>query len=189
LGIAGNNYLGGDDFDTLLASHLLEHLKSEGYALKMDIVNNENDKRRFTRLKLVAENIKKELSTKEEFYCDRTGIFQDNDGAEVKLAITVQREEFERMIQPSLQETFDQCDIALQEAWENHGVTFNDIDAVLLVGGSTYIPFVQASVRKKYCDPSLKNHTKQDKPLIDEPDMAVGFGAAIAAAAFGMKQT
>ena len=67
-------------------------------------------------------------------------------------------------------------------------ITLDMIDGVLLVGGSTHIPLVAEIIEENFTSPSLPVHTKLPKPLIDEPDMAVGYGAAIAAASIGTQQ-
>ena len=188
LGIAGNNYLGGDNFDDALAHRLLELLQDpeEGYDLDLDINHEEEDRLRFTRLKLEAEIIKKALSSKEEHFEVADGVIRDKSGASVNLAATITRAEFEQMIQPLLNTTIEECYKALDEAHKKHGVTLDMIDGVLLVGGSTHIPTVAQIIEKTFTDPNLPTHTKLPKPLIDEPDMAVGYGAAIAAASCGI---
>ncbi len=188
LGIAGNNYLGGDNFDDALAHRLLELLQDpeEGYDLDLDINHEEEDRLRFTRLKLEAEIIKKALSKKEEHFEAADGVIKDKCGASVNLAATVTRKEFEEMIRPLLETTIEECYKALKEAEEKHSVTLDMIDGVLLVGGSTHIPAVARIIEKTFTDPGLPVHTKLPKPLVDEPDMAVGYGAAIAAASCGI---
>ncbi len=188
LGIAGNNYLGGDNFDDALAHHLLELLQDpdEGYDLDLDINHEEEDRLRFTRLKLEAEIIKKALTSRDEYYENADGVFKDKGGATVNLAASITRAEFEEMILPLLETTIEECDKALKEAEEKHGVTLDMIDGVLLVGGSTHIPAVSKIIEARYTNPSLPKHTKLPKPLKDEPDMAVGYGAAIAAASCGI---
>ena len=191
LGIAGNNYLGGDNFDDALARYLLEELQDsdEGYDLEdMDINHDDDDRRRFTRLKLSAEIIKKALSSQEEFFESTDGIFEDKSGAKVNLAATVSRDDFEDLIRPLIESTLEECHKALREAEEQHHITLDMIDGVLLVGGSTHIPLVAEIIEENFTSPSLPIHTKLPKPLIDEPDMAVGYGAAIAAASIGTQQ-
>jgi molecular chaperone DnaK len=189
LAIAGNNYLGGDNFDELLARHLLKALQdpSEGYDLDdLDIYNNSDDSRRFVRLKLQAEIAKKALSGLDEYYIHKDGIFSDKSGAEVNLATTVSRKDFEDLIRPTLETTLEECHRALVES-EKHGVTLDMIDGVILIGGSTHIPLVKELVKKTFTDSSLKIHTKITDPLVDEPDMSVGYGAAVAAASSGVR--
>jgi molecular chaperone DnaK len=185
LGIAGNNYLGGDNFDDALARHLLKQLQQDddsAYDLELEIHRDPEDMRRFTRLKLQAEIIKKALSLKEEHFEEVSGIFNDKSGNPVNMAAEVTRAEFEGMIRPLLDTTLDECLKALGEAEKNHAVTLDMIDAVLLVGGSTHIPLVSRVIEGAFTNPALPVHTKLPKPLKDEPDMAVGYGAAIAAA-------
>ncbi len=143
----------------------------------------ENAVRKFPNANLteLAEIIKKSLSSQDEYYFTQDGAFMDQDGAAVNIAITVAREEFEELIAPTLEGTMEKCREALAEA-EEKGVTLDDIDAVLLVGGSTHIPLVREFVRKNFCDESLPSHTMEPMPLHDDPDMAVGFGAAVSAA-------
>ncbi|MCE5189604.1 MAG: Hsp70 family protein [Eubacteriales bacterium] len=188
LGIAGNNYLGGDNFDEALAQHVLKMLQDpgEGYDLDLDVNHEEEDRLRFTRLKLEAEIIKKALSGKDEHYETADGIFKDKAGATVNLAVTVTRQEFEAMIETLLQSTIEECYKALKEAEEKHGVTLDMIDGVLLVGGSTHVPVVSQLIERTFTNPNLAVHTKMPVPLKDEPDMAVGYGAAIAAASCGI---
>ena len=189
LSIAGSSCLGGDSFDDILARHLLEKLRNsdKGYDLDgMDIFHNEEDRHRFSRLKMRAEIIKKALSSGEVFFESTNGIFEDKSGAKVDLSATVSRSEFEDLIRPLLESTIDECRRALREAAEHYYISLDKIDSVLLVGGSTHIPLVSRILEENFTSPLLPEHTKQPKPLIDEPDLAVGYGAAIAAAAFGV---
>ncbi|MCL2697081.1 MAG: Hsp70 family protein [Oscillospiraceae bacterium] len=178
--ISGHNYLGGDTFDELLARMLLENLQDE-YELDLDL-STENDMLIFTKLKLVAEVIKKAVSSQDEYFYSQDGAFQDQNGAQVNISVTVTKKEFEDLIEPTVLGTLEKCKEALSEA-EKAGVTLDMIDGVLLVGGSTHIPYIREFVRKNFCDPSLELHTINSEPLCDEPDMAVGFGAAVAASA------
>ena len=190
VGIAGNNYLGGDNLDAELAKYLLETIENDedsDYELDLDIYHDEEDKRRFQKLKLVAENIKKRLSFEEECIVEESGVFTDKAGAPVNLNVTVTRQKFEELIRPLLATTLDECRKALAAAEEKHGITLDKIDGVLLVGGSTHVPVVAQIIEEEFTSPSLPVHTKQPKPLKDEPDMAVGYGAAMAAANFGIK--
>ncbi len=183
IGIAGNNYLGGDNFDELLANKLLKILQDpgQGYDLNLDIYNDEEDARRFTRLKLEAEVIKKKLSENNEYYIANEGVFTDKNGAKVNLAAEITRAEFEDLIRPVLMTTLEECDKALAEAQQKKGITLDQIKGVLLVGGSTHIPLVKEIVRERFTNPDLPIHTIEPEPLTQDPDMAVGYGAAIAA--------
>ncbi len=191
LGIAGNNYLGGDNFDEALAQFLVEDLRDDvdmGYDLDgFDPVHDPEDARRFTKLKLVAESIKKSLSLKREHYEEFSNIFADKSGASVNLALEVTRETFESLIRPTLESTIHEVERALERAHADFQVTLPMVDAVLLVGGSTHIPLVNDIIVQHFTDPSLPEHTKQAVPLRYEPDMAVGYGAAVAAASTGVR--
>ncbi|MCL1897360.1 MAG: Hsp70 family protein [Micrococcales bacterium] len=192
LGIAGNNYLGGDNFDEALALFLLDDIKQDveaGYDLDgFDPNHDPEDKRRLTKLKLVAESIKKSLSLKDEHYEEFANIFQDKSGALVNLALTVHREDFESLIRPVLESTIEECHKALAKAAEDYNISLGMVDAVLLVGGSTHVPLVAEVITEAFTSPSLPEgqRTKQPAPIKYESDMAVGYGAAIAAAGCGV---
>lgn len=189
LAMAGNNYLGGDNFDEALARFLLTDLQNDtemGYNLDdFDANEDEEDRRRFIRLLLVAESIKKSLSHKLDHYEEFSNIFTDKDGASVNLAMEISRDTFEDLIRPTLTNTLDEVQKALDQAETDYHVTLDMIDAVLLVGGSTHIPLVSEIIVQSFTDPNLPHHTKQAAPLRYEPDMAVGYGAAVAAAGVG----
>jgi molecular chaperone DnaK len=193
LGSAGNNYLGGDDFDELIARHLLEELREDpdaGYDLDgFDPNHDAEDRQRLTKLKLVAETIKKALTSKSEHFEEFSGIFTDRSGAQVNLAVEVTRDQFEDMIRPLLEDTVAKCREALAKAEADYGVTLAMVDGVLLVGGSTHIPLVGQVIAAAFTAPSLPEgqRTRLPEPLKDDPDMAVGYGAAIAAAGAGTK--
>ncbi len=194
LGIAGNNYLGGDNFDEALAYFLLEDLKNDvesGYDLDGFNPNHDaDDRRRLTKLILVAESIKKSLSLKHEHYEEFANIFQDKSGALVNLALEVRRDDFEALIRPTLESTIEECRKALAKAEADYRVSLGMIDAVLLVGGSTHVPLVAEVIKEHFTSPDLPEgqRTKQPEPVRFEPDMAVGYGAAIAAAGQGVSQ-
>lgn len=189
LGIAGNNYLGGDNFDDALARFLLDEITNDietGYDLEgFDPINDPDDRRRLIRLCLVAESIKKSLSLKDIHYEEFSNIFVDKAGAAVNLAMEITRTQFEDLIRPILDTTIDEVYQALDKVREDYQITLDMVDAVLLVGGSTHIPLVSEVIIERFTDPSLPQHTKQPVPLKYEPDMAVGYGAAIAAAGTG----
>ncbi len=231
LGIGGNNYLGGDNFDAALAELLLGQLRKDplalaklhdtsapnlakvrelviegkyeeekgpevipavddsdfdyDYVLDEDTYKDPENRRRFEKLKLFAENIKKALTGNEEHFEEINNIFSDKENSVVNLAVSVHRNVFDKLILDMLCTTVTECTRALDEAKEKHGVTLDMIDGVLMVGGSTHVPLVSKVITAAFTDPSLPLHTKRAEPLRDEPDMAVGYGAAIAAAGCG----
>ncbi len=184
---SGDNYCGGDSFDELLARFLLEKLKEDDYNFDgFDENKDPDDARCFTKLKLEAEIIKKALSNTDEYYVDKCGLFLDKDGRNVNLQFSISRDEFDALIRDTVEHTVDICRDTLKKVAEKN-ITLDMIDAVLLVGGSTHVPLVQEMIRQAFCDPALEMHTKSDAPLRDEPDMAVGYGAAICAAGRGVR--
>jgi molecular chaperone DnaK len=179
LAIDGDNYLGGDDFDRRLAEMFRKHLVDQGYKLDLDVADNADDQVRFTLLERVAREVKEALTTSEFQYVGRRDIFEDQAGQPVTLDLEVGREEFEALIEDLVDQTIDSCTQALEQSEEQADVGLNDIDYVLLVGGSTHVPLVQQKVADAMCSHS---DGRADRPLLDEPDTCVGLGAAIHAA-------
>ncbi len=188
IGFAGNNYLGGDNFDREFARELINMLGESDpeYCLDLDVHNNPNDRVKFTKLVLEAECIKKELSKEDEVFWTKAGVIQDKEGLNVNIDMTFTREQFEEIIRKMVESTIPECEKALSEAEKNAGITIEDIDYILLVGGSTKIPLVRKMVKEKFCN-QLYPHAKCEEPVHYEPDMAVGYGAAIRAACYGTK--
>jgi molecular chaperone DnaK len=181
LGIHGDNYLGGDDFDRRLAEHLRERLVAVGYALDLDIQGDAADATRFLMLTRVAQEIKEALSTSTVQYVARRDLFEDQDGNPVTLDLEVSRSELEDLLRPYVKETIVCCHEALALAEKVAGVSLGDIDIVLLVGGSTRVPLVQQLVAESFCG----ERSGASEPTVDEPDSCVALGAAIHAANLG----
>ncbi len=182
LGIHGDNYLGGDDFDRRFADHLRRQLVSDGYALDLDIQNNPDDATRFQILVRVAQEVKEALSTSTFQYVGRRDLFDDQEGNPVTLEMEVSRGEFEGLILSYVEQTIACCKEALALSKKAADVGLEDIDVVLLVGGSTRVPLVQQLVTDAFCGPS---RSKAERPTLDEPDTCVALGAAIHAANLG----
>jgi len=158
----GNAFLGGDDFDQRIMEWLIEEFKAETG------IDLSNDKMALQRLKDAAEQAKKELSTKEETEINLPFITADASGPK-HLVKKLTRAKFEAMIDDLLQETLKHIDTALDDA----GLTKNDIDEIVMVGGSTRIPKVQQLVSDYF------NGKKLNKSV--NPDEVVALGAAIQA--------
>src|SRR5437660_1317706 len=123
----GNNLLGGDDFDDLLAKCLLEEFqKQHGIDLRQ---RNEAAK---ARLWWAAEEAKKKLSY-EPYVKVREEVLVIENGKPLHLEIEISRDEYEAMIRPLVESTLDSVSKALQDSGKKPG----DMDAILLVGGST----------------------------------------------------
>ncbi len=158
----GNAFLGGDDFDQRIMEWLIEEFKTETG------IDLSQDKMALQRLKDAAEQAKKELSTKEETEINLPFITADASGPK-HLVKKLTRAKFEAMIDDLLQETLTHIDTALNDA----GLTKNDIDEIVMVGGSTRIPKVQKLVSEYF------NGKKLNKSV--NPDEVVALGAAIQA--------
>lgn len=137
LATAGNNRLGGDDFDQVIIDYLAEEFKkSEGVDLR-------NDKMALQRLKEAAEKAKKELSSTMSTNINLPFITATAEGPK-HLNIDLSRAKFEELTASLVEKTMEPTRRALQDA----GLSTSDIDDVLLVGGSTRIPAVQEAVKK-----------------------------------------
>jgi molecular chaperone DnaK (HSP70) len=165
----GNNLLGGFNFDRELLNWLLKRLRESG----KEIVLNENlprDRGVIAQLMRIAENLKIELSKHEdkERQCifRTTSLLRDVRGNQVQVMEKISRAEFERLIEPLLMETIDCCNRVLKKAkW-----TPEDIHEILLVGGSSYGPWISESLLKTF--PNCKVR-------LFLPDLCVAAGAAI----------
>ena len=160
LSTAGNNRLGGDDFDNRIVKYLVEEFK------KTNGVDLTTNKSAMFRLKLEAEKAKKELSGITTADINIPFISMDADGTPVHFDMKLSRAKFEELIRDLIDSTTKSVRQALRDA----KITANDLDQVLLVGGSTRIPAVQELVRREL--------GKEPNRSIN-PDEVVAMGAAI----------
>ena len=159
LATRGNNRLGGDDFDEKLLNYLAdEFMKQNGVDLRKDATSKQ-------RLKDAAENAKKELSTRVSTNVNLPFISAVN-GTPVHLNMDITRSKFDELTSDLVEESLK----PVRQALEDAGLSHNDIEKVLLVGGSTRIPAVQEAVKKLIG----KNPQKAIKP-----DECVAIGAAL----------
>ena len=159
LATAGNNHLGGDDIDNIIVDWICDNFQKENG------VNLKNDKMALQRIKEAAEKAKKDLSSMKEVQISIPFISAGANGPlHVEMSLT--RARFEDMIKGIIESTVGPVRQALSDA----KLTKNDIDQVLLVGGSTRIPAVQESVRKEL--------GKEPNKSVN-PDEVVAMGAAI----------
>ncbi|NQU45313.1 Hsp70 family protein [bacterium] len=136
MGINGNTRLGGDDFDNRIVQHLVDFFKTEhGQDLSEDPVAMQ-------RLKEVAEEAKIELSDARESHILCEAIAMSDKGP-LTLETTLTRDTLEGLIRDLIESTRDPIDNSISDA----GISKNQIDTVLLVGGSTRMPMVQQFVR------------------------------------------
>ncbi len=165
LATAGNNHLGGDDFDERIIQYLAAEFKKEN---GIDLTQ---DKRTLQRLKEAAEKAKIELSGLTTSNVNLPFITADADGPK-HLDITITRAKFNEL-------THDLVDATLgpvRQALSDSGLNFNQIDKILLVGGSTRIPAVQEAVAKVTGKTPFKGIN---------PDECVAVGAAIQGGVLG----
>lgn len=157
----GDTHLGGDDFDRRIMDWLIEEFRKEtGFDLSQDRIA-------LQRIKEAAEKAKIELSSKMETEINLPFIAVVN-GVPKNLIRTLTRAKFEALIRDLAEKTLKPCEDALRDA----GLTVNDIDEVILVGGSTRIPLIQSLV---------KDFFKKDPNKSVNPDEVVAIGAAIQA--------
>ena len=140
----GDNYLGGADFDRLIVDEWIIPKLEEDYEFEdLSRSNKDNDNQgRLAVLRKHAEAIKKALSNSsdETYYVEN--VFQDDNGDDVDIELEVNRAAFEVMIRPMVDKTIKIAQRLLQD----EGLEPSDIDKVLLVGGSTFVPLVQQQV-------------------------------------------
>ena len=134
---AGNNHLGGDDFDERIMNYLVEQFKKENG------VDLSKDKMAMQRLKEVAEKAKKDLSGMTSTQVSAPFISQCEDGP-LHLDLTLTRAKFEDLIRDLVESTLGPVRQAIKDA----KIKNSEIDKVLLVGGSTRIPMVQELIKK-----------------------------------------
>ena len=137
LATAGNNRLGGDDFDKIIIDYLAEEFK------KAEGVDLRNDKMALQRLKEAAEKAKKELSSTMSTNINLPFITATAEGPK-HLNIDLSRAKFEELTAGLVEKTMEPMKRAISDA----GISVSEIDDVLLVGGSTRIPAVQEAVKK-----------------------------------------
>jgi len=156
---SGDTHLGGDDFDSRLIDHLAsEFKKDEGIDLRKDPMAMQ-------RLKDAAEKAKIELSSSQKTNVNLPFITATDSGPK-HLNIDITRSQFEKLIDDLVQKTIDPC----KKAMDGASLSKNDIDQVILVGGSTRIPKIQEVVKEFFGkDPSKGVN----------PDEVVAVGAAI----------
>lgn len=156
---AGNNKLGGDDFDEKIMDYLVAEFKKENG------IDLSKDKMAMQRLKEIAEKAKKDLSGMSTTQVSAPFISQGEDGP-LHLDMTLTRAKFEDLIGDLVESTLGPVRQALKDAKMKKG----DIDKVILVGGSTRIPMVQELIKKEL---------GQEPSKEVNPDEAVAMGAAI----------
>ena len=155
----GDTHLGGEDFDQRIIDFLVDEFKKEqGVDLKKDTMA-------IQRLKEAAEKAKVELSSTAQTEVNLPYVTADATGPK-HLLVRLTRAKFESMVEDLVKRSITPCEIALKDA----GLSVNDIDDVILVGGQTRMPAVQEAVERFFGRAPRKDVN---------PDEAVAAGAAI----------
>src|SRR5205823_904282 len=155
----------------------------------------------FARLVRVAEEVKVELSEKGrvEDVGERlraAGLWRQvcNLPGDQRQAtnlppqpMPVTRDAFQALIKAKVHRTVDCCHEALARAKEKADIRLSDIDYVILVGGSSRIPYVRDTIRAAFCNEALPEHVRCTRPLLHEPDLCVAYGAALRGAGHGTR--
>ena len=156
----GDTHLGGDDFDQRIIEWLVQEFKNDNSGIDLS-----KDPMSLQRLKEAAEKAKIELSNTTSTEINLPYIMPV-DGVPRHLVRTLTRAKFEQLIDDLIQRTIEPCRTALKNA----NLTVNDINEVILVGGSTRIPAIQTAVEKFFGKTPSKGVN---------PDEVVAIGAAI----------
>ncbi len=159
---AGDSHLGGDDFDRRLVDYLADDFQ------QVENIDLRKDAQALQRLFEAAEKAKVELSSVTQAQVNLPFVTADSDGPK-HLTTTVMRSKFEDLTADLVERCLDPVKQAMSDA----KVTANDIDEVILVGGSTRIPAVQALVRRLTGG--------KDPHMGVNPDEVVALGAAVQA--------
>lgn len=164
LATAGNTFLGGDDIDLALAERMATSF------LQQHKTDPRGDPQAFERLRAAAEELKIRLSRENEVTLHLPEVAHGAGGRPLDLEFRMNRAEFEAMVGPIVEHTFEVC----REAMSIARLSASDFDQVLLVGGSTRIPLVRQRVEGFFKRPVLGHIS---------PDEVVAIGAAIQATA------
>ena len=156
---SGNNRLGGDDFDKCLMDYMVDEFKKENG------IDLSKDKMAMQRIKDAAEKAKKDLSSMTTTNINLPFLTQNADGP-VHMDMTITRAKFESLCKDLFDSTLD----AVRKALKDAKLTKNDIDQVVLVGGSSRIPYIQNLI---------KNEIGKEPNKSVNPDEVVAMGAAI----------
>ncbi|QCU89969.1 molecular chaperone DnaK [Thiomicrorhabdus sediminis] len=155
----GDTFLGGEDFDNVIVEYIAEEFKKD------QNVDLKLDKLALQRVREAAEKAKIELSSREQTDINLPYVTADATGPK-HLNMKITRAKFESLIDDLVTRSIEPCKVALKDA----GLSASEIDDVILVGGSTRVPMVQAAVKEFF--------GKEPRKDVN-PDEAVAMGAAI----------
>jgi molecular chaperone DnaK len=162
LATAGDTSLGGDDIDLVIAERMADDV------LRRHKFDARAHPAAFSQLRLLAEQAKRELSSRDEYTVSAGDLVPDDRGSKVTWRMRVARGELESASLALVERTFQVCTQAMEAA----GVHPKDLDRVILVGGATRMPMVARKVEQFFGRPAI---------VRINPDEVVALGAAIQA--------
>jgi molecular chaperone DnaK (HSP70) len=162
--------LGGFNFDRSLSNWILDQLK-QSYSLDLNFQDPE-DTLRFQKLMRIAEQVKCELSkdTNPEVMISEKEIFLDHDEQPVNIELLISRKQFEELILADVEETLE----FTKQVFEKAQMKPEEVDEVIMVGGSSRIPLVQRKLQETL--------GLAEPPQLVDPDRSIARGAAMKAA-------
>ena len=161
----GDTHLGGDDFDQVLIDYIADEFRRD------NAIDLRNDPMALQRLKEAAEKAKIELSSATSSNVNLPFITGGTEGPK-HLSLDISRAKFEQLVMGLVERSIEPCRKALSDA----GLSADDIDEIILVGGSTRVPLVQQKV---------KDFFKKEPNKGVNPDEVVAVGAAIQGGVLG----
>ena len=169
-GTGGDRWLGGDDLDRALQTHILKRISQDYNISDIDtLIENLDQRKRFqfdAQFRDNVENIKIQLSSSMSAQLIMDG-FEDESGEWVDFDITITREEFEKLAKPFIERSIELIDVLLKEV--HYDISM--IDNILLVGGTSCIPLIKQMLSLKYGAERIK--------VSEKPMLAIAEGAEI----------
>ena len=175
-GTGGDRWLGGDDLDKALQTHILERISQDYNISNIDaLIGNlkKRDKFKFeAKFREEVENIKMQLSSSNTAQLIMDG-FEDENGEWIDFDLTFTREDFEKLAKPFIERSIE----LIENLFKEVGYDISMIDNILLVGGTSCIPLVKQMLSEKYGSEKIK--------ITEKPMLAVAEGAGIMANRLG----
>lgn len=169
-GTGGDRWLGGDDLDRALQTHILKRISQDYNISDLDtLIENLDQRKRFqfdAQFRDNVESIKIQLSSSTNAQLIMDG-FEDENGEWIDFDLTITREEFEKLAKPFIKRSIELIENLLKEV----GYDISMIDNILLVGGTSCIPLVKQMLSQKYGNDKVK--------VSEKPMLAVAEGAGI----------
>jgi molecular chaperone DnaK len=169
-GTGGDRWLGGDDLDRALQSHILNRISEDYKINNIDALIEKLDQRKRyvfdAQFRENVENIKIQLSSSMSASFIMDG-FEDENGEWIDFDINIKREEFEKLAKPFVERSIELIENLLKEV----GYEIPMIDNILLVGGTSCIPLIKEMLSKKYGSEKIK--------VSEKPMLAIAEGAGI----------